>query len=100
MPQEGETVVNDEIKGPARFENRQLDDFVLIRSDGTPTYNFVVVVDDSRFCQVSSRAGETQISENRKNQENENSRLVETKRTLCRGPNRRLMLSRRPNERF
>ncbi len=46
MPLEGETVVDDGIKGPAHFNNKQLDDFILIRSDGTPTYNFVVVVDD------------------------------------------------------
>lgn len=46
MPQEGETVVNDLIKGRIVFENTQLDDFIIMRSDGTPTYNFTVVVDD------------------------------------------------------
>lgn len=46
MPQEGQTVVNDLIRGNVVFENSQLDDFVIMRSDGTPTYNFVVVVDD------------------------------------------------------
>ncbi|MCX7913127.1 MAG: glutamate--tRNA ligase [Thermodesulfovibrionales bacterium] len=46
MPLEGETVVNDLIKGKVVFENSQLEDFVIIRSDGTPTYNFAVVVDD------------------------------------------------------
>ena len=46
MPQEGETVVNDLIKGAVTFDNSQLDDLIIMRSDATPTYNFVVVVDD------------------------------------------------------
>ncbi len=46
MPQEGKTVLNDMIKGPIEFENNLLDDMIILRSDGTPTYNFVVVVDD------------------------------------------------------
>jgi len=46
MPQEGRTIVNDLIKGPIDFENNILEDMVILRSDGTPTYNFVVVVDD------------------------------------------------------
>ena len=46
MPQEGHSVVNDLIKGPIVFENNQLEDLVIVRSDGTPTYNFCVVVDD------------------------------------------------------
>lgn len=46
MPQEGETLVNDLIKGTVVFENSQLDDLIIMRSDGSPTYNFVVVVDD------------------------------------------------------
>jgi glutamyl-tRNA synthetase len=46
MPQEGYTVVDDLIKGKVEFENAQLDDLIILRSDGTPTYNFVVVVDD------------------------------------------------------
>ena len=45
-PTEGETLVDDMIKGPIRFANRDLDDLVLLRSDGTPTYNVAVVVDD------------------------------------------------------
>ena len=45
-PLAGTTVVDDVIKGPIVFQNDELDDFVLCRSDGTPTYNFVVVVDD------------------------------------------------------
>jgi glutamyl-tRNA synthetase len=46
LPQDGATVVNDLINGPVTFEHRQLDDWILVRSDGTPTYNFCVVVDD------------------------------------------------------
>ena len=44
--QEGETIVHDEVLGHVRFENSQLDDMVLLRSDGTPTYMLAVVVDD------------------------------------------------------
>ncbi|MDA8104041.1 MAG: glutamate--tRNA ligase [Nitrospiraceae bacterium] len=46
MPQEGYTVVDDMIKGKVEFENVQLDDLIILRSDGTPTYNLTVVVDD------------------------------------------------------
>jgi len=45
-PLTGTTVVEDVIKGNMVFQNDELDDFVICRSDGTPTYNFVVVVDD------------------------------------------------------
>ncbi len=47
VEQKGETVINDLIKGKVVYPNTQLDDFILVRSDGTPTYNFVVVVDDA-----------------------------------------------------
>ena len=46
MPQHGEVVVDDLIKGKAIFENSRLDDMIIMRSDRTPTYNFCVVVDD------------------------------------------------------
>ncbi len=46
MPTAGATVVNDLIHGPVTFEHSQLDDWILVRTDGTPTYNFCVVVDD------------------------------------------------------
>ena len=46
IPDEGTTVVDDLIHGPVTFDHRQLDDWILVRSDGTPTYNFCVVVDD------------------------------------------------------
>lgn len=45
-PLTGTTVLPDVIKGNIVFQNAELDDFVIARSDGTPTYNFVVVVDD------------------------------------------------------
>jgi glutamyl-tRNA synthetase len=45
-PLEGTTVINDLLRGDVTFENAQLDDMIIVRSDGTPTYNFVVVVDD------------------------------------------------------
>jgi glutamyl-tRNA synthetase len=45
-PLEGETIVDDLIKGLVRFQNRELDDLVLLRSSGDPTYNLAVVVDD------------------------------------------------------
>jgi len=45
-PQDGETVVDDLIKGRVVFQNKELDDLVLLRSDGAPTYNLAVVVDD------------------------------------------------------
>ena len=46
MPQEGETVVEDLVQGTVTFRNDVLDDFILLRSDGTPTYMLAVVVDD------------------------------------------------------
>jgi glutamyl-tRNA synthetase len=45
-PDDGEVVVDDQVFGRVVFENRELDDLVLLRSDGVPTYNFSVVVDD------------------------------------------------------
>ncbi|MFN7683935.1 MAG: glutamate--tRNA ligase [Oligoflexia bacterium] len=46
IPLEGSIEFDDMIRGPIRFENTDLDDFVLIRSNGAPTYNLSVVVDD------------------------------------------------------
>jgi glutamyl-tRNA synthetase len=45
-PQEGETLIDDQVKGQVRFQNSQLDDLILLRTDGSPTYNLAVVVDD------------------------------------------------------
>jgi glutamyl-tRNA synthetase len=46
VPDAGETVVEDLIKGRSAFENRLLDDFVIARADRSPLYNFAVAVDD------------------------------------------------------
>jgi glutamyl-tRNA synthetase len=45
-PRERETVIDDAVQGRVRFRNDQLDDMVLLRADGTPTYMLAVVVDD------------------------------------------------------
>lgn len=45
-PLDGETIVHDKVQGEVRFPNKDLDDLVLLRSDGTPTYMLAVVVDD------------------------------------------------------
>ncbi|MCX7770371.1 MAG: glutamate--tRNA ligase [Proteobacteria bacterium] len=45
-PLEGETIVDDIVKGRVIFKNEELDDLIIIRSDGFPTYNFAVVIDD------------------------------------------------------
>ncbi|MEM1374278.1 MAG: glutamate--tRNA ligase [Pseudomonadota bacterium] len=46
MPRDGETVIADEVQGDVRFPNSNLDDMVLLRSDGSPVYMLAVVVDD------------------------------------------------------
>lgn len=43
---EGETIVEDQVQGRVVFPNKDLDDMIILRSDGAPTYNFAVVVDD------------------------------------------------------
>lgn len=45
-PLDGKVVINDLVKGEIVIDNRELDDLVIMRSDGTPTYNLTVVVDD------------------------------------------------------
>jgi glutamyl-tRNA synthetase len=46
QPEEGVTVVDDMVRGKVAFQNSELDDLIIARSDGTPTYNLTVVVDD------------------------------------------------------
>ena len=46
-PDEGETVVDDVLKGRVTFQNQELDDLILVRSDGSATYNFCSVFDDA-----------------------------------------------------
>jgi glutamyl-tRNA synthetase len=45
-PATGTTVVDDKVKGPIAFQNSELDDFIICRSDGMPMYNLAVVIDD------------------------------------------------------
>lgn len=45
-PRDGETIVQDHVQGEVKVQNSQLDDLILLRSDGTPTYLLAVVVDD------------------------------------------------------
>jgi len=46
-PDEGQIVIEDRVKGAVRFDASEIDDFIIFRSDGSPTYNFVVVADDA-----------------------------------------------------
>ncbi len=45
-PREGETIIDDQVQGRVVVQNAEIDDFILLRSDGTPTYMLAVVVDD------------------------------------------------------
>ena len=45
-PRDGQVVVEDQVRGRVVFDNAQLDDLIIARSDGTPTYNFTVIIDD------------------------------------------------------
>lgn len=45
-PREGEVTIDDQVQGPVTVQNAELDDMILLRSDGTPTYMLAVVVDD------------------------------------------------------
>lgn len=49
MPDTGETVVDDLVRGRVVFDNAEIDDLVILRSDGSPTYHFSVVVDDAEM---------------------------------------------------
>ncbi len=62
MPFEGEVVFHDIIRGEIRFANRELDDFVIVKSDGFPTYNFACVVDDHDMGITHVIRGEDHIS--------------------------------------
>ncbi|PSR26610.1 MAG: glutamate--tRNA ligase [Sulfobacillus benefaciens] len=62
VPTEGETVVDDLIRGRVVFENRILDDFVIQKSDGNPVYNFAVVLDDHDMAITHVIRGEEHLS--------------------------------------
>jgi glutamyl-tRNA synthetase len=61
-PLEGETVVPDLVKGHVIFPNSELDDLILMRSDGTPTYNFCAVVDDAEMAITHIIRGEDHLT--------------------------------------
>jgi len=46
-PKTGETIVHDNVLGAVTFQNQEIDDLILMRSDGSPTYNLAVVIDDA-----------------------------------------------------
>ncbi len=58
---DGDTVVADLVKGHVVFQNRELDDLILVRSDGTPTYNFCAVVDDALMAITHNIRGEDHL---------------------------------------
>ncbi len=61
-PQEGATAFDDLVKGRISFNNDELDDLIIQRSDGTPTYNFVVVVDDATMGITSVIRGDDHVN--------------------------------------
>jgi glutamyl-tRNA synthetase len=61
-PEHGETAFQDVIKGRVAFQNEELDDFIIARSDGSPTYNFCVVVDDHEMAITHVIRGEDHVN--------------------------------------
>jgi glutamyl-tRNA synthetase len=62
VPDEGETVVHDLIRGPVPFPNASYDDFVIARGDGTVLYNFAVAVDDAEMGVTEVVRGDDHLS--------------------------------------
>ena len=62
VPLDGVIRFDDLIRGPIQFENTEIDDFVLIRSNGAPTYNLSVVVDDVEGCMTHIIRGDDHIN--------------------------------------
>ena len=60
-PLDGETVVRDVLRGPVVFQNAEMDDLIIVRSDGSPTYNFCVVVDDATMAITHNIRGEDHL---------------------------------------
>jgi glutamyl-tRNA synthetase len=60
-PRVGQTVVEDLIKGRAVFDNSELDDLIIFRSDGVPTYNFATVLDDADFAMTHVVRGDDHL---------------------------------------
>ena len=61
-PEEGQTIVDDLIRGPVVFENDLFDDFIIMKSDGLPTYNFASVIDDAKMEITHVIRGEEHLS--------------------------------------
>ncbi|RII27660.1 MAG: glutamate--tRNA ligase [Geobacter sp.] len=61
-PQDGVTAFDDLIKGRISFNNEELDDLIIQRSDGTPTYNFVVVIDDASMAITTVIRGDDHVN--------------------------------------
>jgi glutamyl-tRNA synthetase len=62
VPEDGQTVVRDVIRGDITFENKELDDFVLVRSDGSPVFHLVNVADDIEMGITHVLRGEDHIT--------------------------------------
>ena len=62
IPSKGSTFFEDKIYGKINVNNKEIDDFIIVRSDGSPTYNFTVVVDDNNMCINYVIRGEDHIS--------------------------------------
>src|SRR6476469_8956895 len=62
VPDEGETVVHDLIRGPVAFPNASYDDFVIARADGSVLYNFAVAVDDAEMGVTEVVRGDDHLS--------------------------------------
>jgi glutamyl-tRNA synthetase len=62
VPDRGETVVEDLVRGPVRFPNRSYDDFVIARGDGSVLYNFAVAVDDAEMGVTEVVRGDDHLS--------------------------------------
>ena len=62
VPDDGETVVDDLIRGPVSFPNRSYDDFVIARGDGSVLYNFAVAVDDAEMGVTDVVRGDDHLS--------------------------------------
>ena len=61
-PDDGETVIEDLVRGTVRFPNKDLEDFVLLRTDGAPIYNLAVTVDDHDMGVTHVARGEEHLS--------------------------------------
>lgn len=62
VPTEGETIIDDVVKGPIVFQNKDFKDQVILKSDGSVTYNFGVVIDDAEMGITHVIRGEDHIS--------------------------------------